>query len=200
MASTFGGMFSMLFASAFLPFLPMTPLQILLFNLIYDFAGISIPWDTVDDDYLKIPRRVDSNGIAKFMVWFGPISSIFDIMTFAMMFYVVCPLVYGTDFMAPKFAALFRAGWFVESMVTQVLVIHLLRSKSLSRATWSVIFVSLAVIAASCVIPFSNFGKIVGMMPLPPLFFEILAGIVAIYILLLLIVKKKYIGKYGELL
>jgi Mg2+-importing ATPase len=116
------------------------------------------------------------------------------------MFYVVCPLICGTNFMAPGFAALFRAGWFVESMVTQVLTIHALRSKNLSHATWSVIFVSLAVIAASCVIPFLNFGKIVGMMPLPPLFFEILAGVVAIYILLLLIAKKKYIKKYGELL
>lgn len=132
-SSNFGNMFSVLVASIALPFLPMLPIQILILNLIYDISCISIPWDNVDKDYLQVPRKWDASSIGKFMLWIGPTSSLFDIVTYAVMFFIICPMVchggyndYGVN--KTLFMAVFNAGWFVESLCSQTMVIHIIRT------------------------------------------------------------------------
>src|SRR5699024_1794359 len=134
-SSNFGNMFSVLAASAFLPFLPMEPIHLILLNLIYDISCTAIPWDNVDEDFLKRPREWDSSSISSFMKWIGPISSIFDIVTYLVMFFIICPQVVGAGYneitdpaMRAQFIALFQAGWFIESMWSQTLIIHLIRT------------------------------------------------------------------------
>ncbi|MDU6524661.1 MAG: magnesium-translocating P-type ATPase, partial [Enterococcus sp.] len=133
-SSNFGNMFSVLVASTFLPFLPMLPLQILFLNLIYDISCVSIPWDHMDREYLDEPKRWEASSIGKFMIWLGPTSSVFDITTYLLMYFVICPAVIGGEFhtLTPAqqvaFIAVFHAGWFVESLWSQTLVLHALRT------------------------------------------------------------------------
>jgi Mg2+-importing ATPase len=208
-SSNFGNMFSMLVASIFLPFLPMLPIQILVLNLIYDVSCISIPWDNVDTDYLKKPRNWEAPSIKKFMFWIGPTSSVFDITTYALMYLVICPAIYGrynasgTDKVA--FEALFRAGWFVESLWSQTLVIHLIRTPKVpfieSRASAVVLLFTTVAIAVGTMIPFMSVaGGGLRMEPLPAIFFVWLAGTIFAYMLLVTILKKIYVSRYGELL
>ena len=211
-SSNFGNMFSVLAASIFLPFLPMLPIQILLMNLIYDISCITIPWDNVDEDFLTIPRKWNASSIGKFMVWIGPISSVFDIVTYLLMFYVVCPAVFGgvlfkdiTDqAMQIGFIALFQAGWFVESMWTQTLVIHMIRTPKVpfiqSRASLPVVLLTFSGIAVLTAIPFTGFGEAIGLTTLPLSFFGWLAIIVVAYMMLVTIFKKIFTRRYGELL
>ena len=138
-SSNFGNMFSVLTASIFLPFLPMASVQLLLLNLIYDISCTSIPWDNVDNEFILRPKEWDSGSVSKFMLWFGPISSICDILTYALLYFLVCPAVAGGKFHAladpvliDRFIAVFQSGWFVESMWTQSLVIHLIRTGKLA--------------------------------------------------------------------
>ena len=209
-SSNFGNMFSVLAASAFLPFLPLAPLQILVLNLIYDISCTAMPWDNVDADFLKQPKTWDASSISRFMIWFGPASSVFDITTFVLLYTYICPLVFGGAYetlgagMQVAFVGLFQAGWFVESLWTQTLVLHMLRTPKVpflrSRASWQVTgLTSLGILAGTC-IPFTTVGGALDMMPLPGAFFPWLFATLAAYMLLTTTLKGIVIKKYGELL
>ncbi|MEG1045426.1 magnesium-translocating P-type ATPase [Carnobacterium sp.] len=209
-SSNFGNMFSVLVGSAFLPFLPILPIQVLFLNLIYDISCISIPWDNVDKEYLEKPRKWDSSSIGSFMKWIGPTSSVFDITTYLLMFFVICPQVLGGSYssLPPEkqliFAALFNAGWFVESLWSQTLVIHALRTPKVpflqSRASFIVTTVTGLGIAVGTVLPYTNLGAHLGMVPLPLNFFGWLALTIIAYLTLVTFMKKIYIKRFGELL
>ena len=211
-SSNFGNMFSVLAASAFLPFLPMASIHLILLNLIYDISCTAIPWDNVDAEYLKKPRRWDASGISRFMLRIGPTSSLFDIATYLLLYFVICPPLTGgrlfsqlTDPAAQKlYIAVFQTGWFVESMWTQTLVIHMIRTPKLpfvqSRASAPVMLLTLFGIGVVTLIPFTPMGAALGLTALPPVYFAWLAGIVLGYMLLATLVKKLYIRRYGELL
>jgi Mg2+-importing ATPase len=208
-SSNFGNMFSVLAASAFLPFLPMLPLQILILNLIYDIACIAVPWDNVDEEYLRQPKKWDATSIGSFMIWIGPTSSVFDITTYLLMFFVICPAVLGGAYGAPgvdgaAFEALFRTGWFVESLWSQTLVIHMIRTPKIpflqSRASFPVLCFTSAGIALGTLIPYTGFGSNVGMTALPGAYYGWLAATLAAYMLLVTLLKTLYTRKYGELL
>lgn len=209
-SSNFGNMFSVLVASAFLPFLPMESIHLILLNLIYDISCIAIPWDNVDKEFLKKPRKWDASGIGRFMVWIGPTSSVFDIVTYALMYFVICPLVCGGAYKTLDangqlmFMALFQTGWFVESMWSQTLVIHMIRTPKIpfvqSRASFPVTALTFMGIFVLTAIPFTPLGTAIGLTALPAIYFAYLAGIVLAYMCLVTIVKKIFIKKYGELL
>lgn len=209
-SSNFGNMFSVLAASAFLPFLPMESIHLILLNLIYDISCIAIPWDNVDKEFLKKPRKWDASGIGRFMVWIGPTSSVFDIVTYALMYFVICPLVCGGAYKNLDangqlvFMALFQTGWFVESMWSQTLVIHMIRTPKIpfvqSRASLPVTTLTFMGIFALTAIPFTPLGTAIGLTALPAIYFAYLAGIIFAYMCLVTIVKRVFVKKYGELL
>ncbi|MTK11890.1 MAG: magnesium-translocating P-type ATPase [Clostridiaceae bacterium] len=208
-SSNFGNMFSVVVASAFLPFLPMLPIQILVLNLIYDISCISIPWDNMDEEYLKKPRKWDASSIGKFMLWIGPTSSVFDITTYILMFFVICPAVFGGGYGAAGvdkalFASLFNAGWFVESLWSQTLVIHMIRTPKIpfiqSRASFPVLLVTTIAIAIGTILPYTVFGKALGMYAMPNIYFPWLIGMILCYMLLATFLKTMFIKRYGELL
>ncbi len=192
-SSNFGNMLSVLVASAFLPFLPMMPVQILLLDLLYNISQISIPWDNMDDDYLRIPRKWDASGIGRFMLCIGPVSSVFDIATYLIMWFV-----FGCNTSSdPALVALFNAGWFVESLLSQTLIIHLIRTPKIpflqSRAAMPVVALTTVIMAIGILIPFTPLGASIGFSALPANYFGWLAGIILTYILLAQIVKTVYI-------
>ena len=209
-SSNFGNMLSVLVASAFLPFLPMMPIQLLLLNLIYDLSCIAIPWDNVDKEFLAVPRKWDASSIGKFMLWLGPTSSVFDISTYLLMYHVICPMVMGGNYnqldpgAQANFIGLFQAGWFVESMWTQTLVIHMIRTPKLpffqSHASAPVTLITLTGIAVLTAIPFTPLNVPLGFVALPPIYFAYLAATVLLYMLLATVFKKIFIRRYGELL
>lgn len=211
-SSNFGNMLSVLAASAFLPFLPMASLHLILLNLIYDISCTAIPWDNVDSEYLKTPCKWDASGISRFMVWFGPVSTFFDIAVYLLMFFVICPAVSGgqlfgqlTDAASRDlYEAVFQSGWFIASMWTQSLVIHAIRSQKLpfigSCASVPVLLCSFLGIAAVTLLPFIPLGISLGLSPLPPVFFAYLALIVIGYLSLVTVTKKLFIRRYGSLL
>ena len=208
-SSNFGNMFSILVACAFLPFLPMLPVQIIVLNLIYDISCLSIPWDNVDTEYLKKPRKWDPSSIKSFMLWIGPTSSVFDITTYILMFFIICPVVYGGAYGTPGvnnilFMALFNAGWFVESLWSQTLVIHMIRTPKIpfiqSRASLPVLCLTTISISVGTMIPYTNFGRIMDMTPMPAVYFLWLASIVLAYMVLVTIIKKLYIRRYDQFL
>lgn len=187
-SSNFGNMFSMAGGSLFLPFLPMLPTQILLNNMLYDISEIPIPMDNVDEDYLMRPKQWDINFVRKFMLIVGPISSIFDFLTFFVML---------TVFQAGE--ALFHTGWFIESLATQVLVIFIIRTRKnplKSRPNPWLIICSLLVVASACLLPFTPLGGLFGFVPPPPLFFLILACMVIVYLLMVEGVKRWFYKRY----
>ncbi|MCL2673231.1 MAG: HAD-IC family P-type ATPase, partial [Alphaproteobacteria bacterium] len=208
-SSNFGNMFSVLIASVFLPFLPMLPIQILLLNLTYDISCVAIPWDNVDKDYLKKPRKWDAGSVSRFMVWLGPTSSVFDIATYALMFFFIGPMLIGgylglDEHGKQAFATLFQTAWFVESLWTQMLVIHMLRSSKIpvvqTMASLPVIATTSLGILIGTMMPFTHIGRSIGMTPLPLIFFPFLIGIVALYFLLVSVLKGQFIKRHGELL
>lgn len=211
-SSNFGNVFSVLIASAFLPFLPMKAIHLLLLNLIYDISCIAIPWDNVDRKFLKVPRKWEASSVGKFMVWIGPVSSIFDIATYILMYFVICPMLTGgvlfhqlTDpALKDQYIAVFQAGWFVESMWSQTLVIHMIRTEKIpfiqSRAFFSLISLTSLGIILLTVIPFTNFGKMIALHSLPIEYFLWLFLIISLYMILITIIKSIYVKKYGELL
>lgn len=209
-SSNFGNMFSVLAASAFLPFLPLAPLQVLVLNLIYDISCTAIPWDNVDGAFLKRPRAWDASSISRFMLWFGPASSVFDITTYILMYFYICPLVLGGTYhtLPPEaqaaFVGLFQAGWFVESLWSQTLVIHTLRTPKLpfteSRASWQVLGLSSCGILAGTVLPFTAVGEALGMATLPAVYFPWLFGTLFAYMALTTFLKAIFIRRYGTLL
>ena len=194
-SSNFGNMFSMLGASAFLPFLPMLPVQLLVQNLLYDFSQTSIPWDRMDEDFLETPKKWDASGISRFMMYIGPISSIFDYVTFAVMFYV-----FKANDVAHQ--GLFQSGWFIEGLLSQTLIVHMIRTRKIpfiqSWATAPVLALTSFIMLLGLIIPFTPFGTILKLQPLPLTYFPWLLGILVSYCLLTQIIKNWFIRKFSE--
>lgn len=209
-SSNFGNIASVLVAAALLPFLPMTAVQLLLLNLIYDLTCTAIPWDNVDEDAIRTPRRWDTASVRRFMVAFGPLSSVFDILTFAALFFFVCPAVaggaWGTLDAAGQalFVGTFQAGWFVESMWAQTLVVHLIRTEKVpfvgSRASLPLCALGATGIAVACVLPVTPLGAALDFCALPATFWPILATMVAGYAALAMLAKRRYVRRNGSLL
>ena len=209
-SSNFGNMFSVLAASAFLPFLPMASLHLILLNLIYDISCTAMSWDNVDEDYLKVPRKWSASGIERFMLIIGPTSSVFDIVTYLLLYFVICPMFTGGTIYSQltnpavkdAYISLFQTGWFVESMWTQTLVLHMIRTAKIpfaqSRASYSVSILSLLGIAFVTALPFTSLGGAIGFSALPTLYFVFLTLVVLGYSLLVTMMKKAYIRRYGE--
>jgi P-type Mg2+ transporter len=193
-SSNFGNMFSVLGASAFLPFLPMLPIQLLTQNLLYDFSQLAIPFDRVDEEYLLKPRRWRIDDIRRFMIWFGPVSSIFDYVIFALMFFVL-------KANTPAHQALFQSAWFVEGLLSQTLIVHMIRTRKIpflqSSPAPALALATAAVMAVGILIPFTRFGRSLGMVPLPGVFFLWLVFILFAYAALAQLVKTRYVRRYG---
>ena len=219
-SSNFGNMFSVLAASALLPFLPMESVHLILLNLIYDLSCTAIPWDNVDEEFLAVPRKWEASGIGSFMLWIGPTSSVFDWLTYAFLYFVLCPMFVsggvlfndlaahysGAELlqMQASYIALFHAGWFVESMWSQTLVIHMIRTPKLpflqSRASAGVTLLTEAGIALLTAIPFTPLGAALGLAPLPAAYFAYLIPCIILYMMLATSLKKAYVRHFGELL
>ena len=193
-SSNFGNMFSVLGASAFLPFLPMLPLQLLSQNLLYDFSQLAIPFDKVDEEYLLHPRGWKIEEIKRFMLFFGPVSSVFDYVTFALLYFVL-------KANTPAQQSLFQTGWFVEGLLSQTLIVHLIRTRRIpfiqSSPSLPLVLTTVAVMAAGIAIPFSPLAHTLGMVPLPPIFFVWLVFILLAYAGLAQLVKTWFVRKYG---
>ena len=193
-SSNFGNMFSVLGASAFLPFLPMLPIQVLTNNLLYDFSQTAIPTDNVDEEYLTEPRRWDIGHIARFMVFVGPISSIFDYATFALMYFVFHANTAAN-------AGLFQTAWFVESILTQTLIIHVIRTNKIpfiqSRASWPLIVTTLVICTIGISLPTSYFAHSLGFTALPWTFWPCVATMISMYLVLAHVVKSWFIRRFG---
>ncbi len=192
-SSNFGNVFSMLIASAFLPFLPMLPLQILIQNLLYDFSQLTIPWDQMDKEFLRKPRTWDPKGIARFMVAIGPISSVFDVTTFALLWYF-----YEANSATEH--AFFQSGWFVEGLLSQTLIVHMIRTKKIpfiqSVATMPVVLMTVLIMCLGLYLPFSLLGPAIGLVPLPASYFGFLLITLLSYCVLTQLVKVWYIKKF----
>jgi Mg2+-importing ATPase len=194
-SSAFGNMFSMLGASIFLPFLPMLPLQILLNNLLYDFSQTGIPFDRVDPEYLSKPRQWKLPELRRFMLILGPVSSLFDYATFAVLWFV-----FGAN--SPSKQSLFHTGWFVESLLTQTLIVYIIRTARIpflqSNPEPLMALITLVVMAIGIAIPFSPIGPGLGLVPLPGAFFGWLALILVAYACLTQLVKTWFVRRYGD--
>ena len=193
-SSNFGNMFSVMFASAFLPFLPMMPIHLLIQNLLYDISQTTIPFDRMDPEFLRKPRRWDASDLKRFMIYIGPISSIFDIVTYLVMWHV-----FGCN--SPEHQSLFQSGWFIEGLLSQTLIVHMIRTRKIpfiqSRATWPVIGMTTLVMVIGIVIPFTSFGASIGLQALPLSYFPWLVGILLSYCVLTQLVKNWYIRKFS---
>ena len=211
-SSNFGNIFSIVCASAFLPFLPMTSLQILLLNLLYDVLCIILPWDNVDEEETLSPRDWSGKTLGRFMLFFGPISSIFDIVTFLFLYYILCPLLCGgttylnmvDPVMQSQYVALFQAGWFLESMWTQVLILHFLRTRKIpfvqSSPSIPVVCTTFAGIIVFTSLTFTKSAGVIGLTKLPIMYFLFLFVVVLLYMLLTTVVKTVYQKKYHGLI
>ena len=211
-SSNFGNIFSIVCASAFLPFLPMTSLQILLLNLLYDILCIILPWDNVDEEETLSPRDWSGKTLGRFMLFFGPISSLFDIVTFLFLYYILCPALCGgvtylniaDPVMQSQYVALFQTGWFLESMWTQVLILHFLRTRKIpfvqSSPSIPVVGTTLAGIIAFTALTFTKSAAVIGLTKLPIRYFLFLFVVALLYMLLTTIVKTTYQKKYHELI
>ena len=210
-SSNFGNIFSIVCASAFLPFLPMTSLQILLLNLLYDILCIILPWDNVDEEETLSPRDWSGKTLGRFMLFFGPISSLFDIVTFLFLYFILCPMLCGATYlkltdpvMQSQYVALFQTGWFLESMWTQVLILHFLRTRKIpfvqSSPSVPVICTTFAGIIAFTALTFTKSAGVIGLTKLPIRYFLFLFVVVLLYMLLTTVVKIVYQKKYHELI
>lgn len=219
-SSNFGNMFSVLAASALLPFLPMMSVQLILLNLIYDLSCAAIPWDNVDEEFITKPKKWDASSVGSFMIWIGPTSSIFDFTTYIFMYFVFCPMFVsngvlfndlamhyqGAELLAMQtnYIGMFQAGWFVESMWSQTLVIHMIRTQKLpfiqSRTSAPLTLVTMTGIALLTIIPFTPVGDALGFAALPGSYFAYLIPCILLYMLLATSLKKAYVRHYGELL
>ena len=208
-ASNFGNMFSVLAASVFLPFLPMEALQILLLNMVYDLACTALPWDQVDGEELRRPAVWDAGSVEKFMFRMGPVSSIFDILTYLLLYFVVCPAACGGGYRVldpagrAAFAALFQTGWFVESMWTQTLVIYVVRTGKIpflqSRASAPVLASTLLSVGILTALPFLPFGRSFGLAALPAGYFGWLALVTAGYMAAAALVHRRLNCQTGSI-
>lgn len=194
-SSNFGNMFSVLIASAFLPFLPMLPVQLLIQNLLYDFSQTTIPFDRVDQEYIQKPQKWDASDLKRFMIYIGPISSIFDILMFLIMWYVF-------KWTNPGGESLFQSGWFVEGLLSQTLIVHMIRTRKIpfvqSRASIPVMVVTVSIMLVGLILPFTKFGEIVGLEALPWSYFPWLVGILLTYCLLTQMVKNWYVRRFNK--
>ena len=194
-SSNFGNMFSVIGASAFFPFLPMLPIQLLVQNLLYDVSQISIPWDSMDREFLEQPQKWDAGGISRFMLFIGPISSIFDYLTFALMFFLF-------KANTPEHQGLFQSGWFVEGLLSQTLIVHMIRTRKIpfiqSWATAPVVALTSLVMVIGISIPFSPFATALKMEPLPIGYFPWLLGILLSYCLLTQLMKMWFIKRFNQ--
>ena len=205
-SSNFGNIFSLLFASVFLPFLPMAPVHLIVLNLIYDLSCVALPFDHVDEDFLKEPRAWTAKSITRFMSWLGPTSSIFDIITFAVMFFGIAPMITGSSYAESTnpafFLMVFQTGWFIQSMWTQTMVIYMLRSPKLpfiqSKPAFSLLVTSLFALFIVTVLPYTPLAASLKLATLNGMYFLALILITVSYMLLVTIVKKVYIKKYRE--
>lgn len=211
-SSNFGNIFSIVCASAFLPFLPMTSLQILLLNLLYDVLCIILPWDNVDEEDTLSPRDWSGKTLGRFMLFFGPISSLFDVVTFLFLYYILCPMLCGgatylniaDPVIQSQYVALFQTGWFLESMWTQVLILHFLRTRKIpfvqSSPSVPVICTTFAGIIVFTGITFTRSAAVFGLTRLPIRYFGFLFAVAILYMLLTTVVKTLYQKKYYELI
>ncbi|RPE02336.1 magnesium-translocating P-type ATPase [Candidatus Pantoea deserta] len=194
-SSNYGNVFSVLIASAFIPFLPMLSIHLLLQNLMYDLSQLALPWDRMDPEFLRKPRKWDASNIRRFMLWMGPTSSLFDITTFALMWFV-----FGANHAGAQ--SLFQSGWFVEGLLSQTLVVHMLRTQKIpfiqSHAALPVMLTTFAIMALGIAIPFSPLGATVGLVPLPLAYFPWLAATLFGYCLLAQGMKTLYIRRFGR--
>jgi Mg2+-importing ATPase len=188
-SSNFGNMFSVIGAVMFVPFLPMLPVQILLNNFIYDFSQITIPSDNVDAEFIKKPKKWNIKFIKKFMLIFGPISSLFDFATFFLLYKIF-----------ESSAGAFQTGWFIESLATQTLVIHVIRSKKLSfiksRASLALTLTTISAVALGWILPYTPIGTLFGLVPLPPKILISIAALVVIYLVVVEFGKWLFYKKY----
>lgn len=211
-SSNFGNILSIVCASAFLPFLPMTSLQILLLNLLYDVLCIILPWDNVDEEETLSPRDWSGKTMGRFMLFFGPISSLFDIVTFLFLYYILCPVLCGgatylnivDPVMQSQYVALFQTGWFLESMWTQVLILHFLRTRKIpfvqSSPSIPVVCTTFTGIIVFTSLTFTKSAGVIGLTKLPIMYFLFLFVVVLLYMLLTTVVKIVYQKKYHELI
>lgn len=192
-SSNFGNVFSVLAASAFLPFLPMQAAQLLVQNLLYDISQITIPWDRMDEEWVKVPRQWTAGTIATFMLCIGPISSVFDIITFWVMWHI-----FGADI--PDQQSLFQSGWFVVGLLTQTLIVHMIRTEKVpfvqSTAAPVVLATTLVVMAVGVWLPFSPIASAIRLQPLPAGFFIYLPMVLLAYCLRTQVVKRLYIRRF----
>ena len=192
-SSNFGNMFSVIAASAFLPFLPMLPIHLLIQNLLYDISQTTIPFDSMDTDYLRKPRKWDASDLSRFMIFIGPISSIFDIITYLVMWYV-----FSCNSIDQQ--ALFQSGWFIEGLLSQTLIVHMIRTRKIpfiqSCASWPVTGLTFLIMAIGIIIPFTSFGNSIGLTQLPISYFPWLIGILLSYCILTQIIKNWYIKRF----
>jgi Mg2+-importing ATPase len=193
-SSNFGNVLSVLVASAFLPFLPMLPLQLLVQNLLYDIGQTSIPFDNVDAELVTRPLKWNPADIGRFMLFFGPISSLFDITTFAMMWWV-----FDANSVARQ--TLFQSGWFVVALLTQTLIVHMVRTPKLpfiqSHAAAPLMVMTLAIMAVGIYLPMGPFAADFKLQALPPAYFVWLVGILLCYSALTTFMKRFYIRRFG---
>ena len=209
-SSNLGNIMAIAVAAVCLPFFPMASIQLLLLNLLYDVLCLILPWDSVDEELYTHPRPWSGKTLGRFMRFFGPISTVFDLIAFAFLYFVFCPLLCGGAFgtlgsaAQLHFIALFQTGWFLESMWTQVLILHLLRTQRLpfvqSRPALPVLLTTAAGIILYTLLPFTPLGTLLGLTAMPPVYFIFLAGIVILYLIAVTIAKKIYLQIYRELI
>ena len=192
-SSNFGNILTVLGSSAFLPFLPMLPLQLLVQNLLYDISQTTIPFDPVDREDLTAPRRWETNGIARFMLFLGPISSVFDLVTFALLWFVF-------EANTIEKQALFQSGWFVEGLLSQTLIVHMIRTRRIpffqSPPCAPLLLNTIVVMAIGAILPFTAVGAAIGFVRLPLAYFFWLVGILCCYCLLVQTIKIWYLRKF----
>lgn len=206
-SSNFGNIFSLLFASIFLPFLPMAPVHLIVLNLVYDISCIALPFDNVDKEFLKEPHIWEAKSIMRFMAWIGPISSVFDILTYILLYFIIVPMILGHGYVhgspeAAAFIIIFQTGWFIESMWSQTMVIHMLRSPKLpfiqSHPALSVVVTTLFAAFFVTSLPYSPLASLLKLSHLNGLYFILLFIIITLYMLSVTFVKHIYIKKYKE--
>jgi len=194
-SSNFGNVLSVLVAGMFLPFLPMLPLQLLIQNLLYDFSQVAIPFDNVDDEQVKLPQRWNPGDIGRFMAFFGPVSSVFDIVTYGIMWFV-----YGAN--EPARQTLFQSGWFVEGLLTQTLIVHVIRTRKIpfveSRAAMPVLLTTAAIMGVGVILPFTPAGRDLAMTPLPASYFLFVAACLLGYMVVVQLAKGVYTRRFGR--
>ncbi|MBK5722233.1 magnesium-translocating P-type ATPase [Dysgonomonas sp. Marseille-P4677] len=192
-SSNFGNVFSVMAASAFLPFLPMLPIHLLIQNLLYDISQTTIPFDRVDKEYLMKPKKWDASDLGRFMLHIGPISSIFDISTYLLMWFIF-------KANSPELQSLFQSGWFIEGLLSQTLIVHMIRTRKIpfiqSRASWPVMLATFSIMIIGIVFPFTGLGESVGLMPLPWTYFPWLIITLLCYCILTQGIKQWYIRRF----